>query len=96
MNKKNAGQPLSKKVEVDQEFQLADDYVDEYSEAKVTLVEEENETYDIAPPESNKTLVPTQAYTRKKQFASINQAQAEEIKPTSFQPGLLIRRLKRG
>lgn len=92
MKKRNVGQPLSKQVEADQEFILADDYEEEYKEAKVTLAEEEKVVFDITPPESNKMLVAIEPYYRKKQFKKLNKEDVFESTPTAFQPGLLVRR----
>jgi hypothetical protein len=95
MQKKNVGQPLSKQVKADQEFTLADDYSEEYLEAKVTLVEEEKVEYNLGEGEAKESVALAKAYSRKKQHKLVNQASVEEILPTSHQPGLLVRRLKK-
>jgi hypothetical protein len=74
-------------------FVLADDYKEEYEEAKVTLVEEEKE-FDLGRSEALAAPANAKPYSRKRQFKSVGEA--EEILPTSHQPGLLIRRVKRG
>jgi hypothetical protein len=79
---------------IEESFTLADDYKEEYQEAKVTLVEEEKQEFDLGRSEALAAPANAKPYSRKRQFASVGEA--EEILPTSFQPGLLIRRLKRG
>jgi hypothetical protein len=88
------GRIIKTRVE-EEDFTLAEDYVEEIQEAKVTLVEEEQEVYDIKPPESNKMLVTTEPYHRKKQFNKLNKEDVIESTPTANQPGLLVRRLRK-
>lgn len=83
-----------KQMTEDQDFVLADDYADEYQEAKVTLVEEEKQEYNLGEGEAKESVALAKPYSRKKQPKLINKADVEEILPTSHQPGLLIRRLK--
>jgi len=93
MQKKSVGQPLAKQVKADQEFTLADDYSEEYLEAKVTLVEEEK--YNLGEGEAKESVALAKPYSRKKQHKLVNQDSVEEILPTAYQPGLLVRRLKK-
>lgn len=80
-------------VAEEQSFALADDYSEEYVEAKVTLAEEEK--YNLGEGEAKESVALAKPYSRKKQAKLINSASVEEVLPTSHQPGLLIRRLKK-
>lgn len=82
-------------VAEEQSFALADDYSEEYAEAKVTLAEEEKVEYNLGEGEAKESVALAKPYSRKKQAKLINSASVEEVLPTSHQPGLLIRRLKR-
>lgn len=93
---------MPKKVKDSQEhnvggtiFSLADDYKEEYEEAKVTLAEEEKVEYNLGEGEAKESVALAQPYSRKKRHKLVRSGEAEQILPTAYQPGLLIRRLKR-
>lgn len=85
----------ARQLSEDQGFMLADDYTEEYKEAKVTLVEEEQETFDLGEKEASTSLTVTEPYYRKKQPKRLNLSDVEEISGRGNQPGLLVRRLKK-